>query len=160
VRELSAARSLASHLTAWSEGVLARVKAGMLSTGEANSILQGEIRRLRSRFAAQSALDLADGRREEEARRDRIAAAAYSLIATRGLKFDPYDTDRERLQREGFSPQEIEEIHPLLASYVKARILPPLPGKMANLLHQRGITDTEVNRANGKTTSCEGDAPP
>src|ERR1700690_81342 len=72
VREIGVARRLAAHLTAWSERLFADSRAGMLQQTEVNSLLQGELHRLRRKFAAQSACDRADGKREAEARRDRI----------------------------------------------------------------------------------------
>lgn len=57
VREIEVARSLAAHLTGWSEVVFSQVKTGMLSASEINSVLQGELKRLRIKFAALSALE-------------------------------------------------------------------------------------------------------
>lgn len=150
VREIGAARALAAHLTAWSEVVFERMKTGMLSASECNSVLQAEIKRLRARFGALSAIDIADGIRAQEARGDRIAAAGYALVASRGLKFDISPADRARLQSEGLAPAEIDQIQPLLAAYMQAGLLPPPPGKMARLLREQGHPDTEINRAQAR----------
>jgi hypothetical protein len=151
VRELWVARRLAAHLTAWSEHVFADVRTGMLQQHEVNSLLQGEIHRLRRKFSAQSAYDRAEGNRENEARQDRIAAEAIAMVAARGLKFDITPADRQRLQSNGLSLSEVNEIHPTLAGLVEAGLLPPSPGKITRLLREQGIADTPANLAEGET---------
>lgn len=151
VRELGVARRLAAHLTAWSERLFADSRAGMLQQTEINSLLQGELHRLRRKFSAQSACDRADGKRETEARHDRITAEALALVATRGLKFDITPADRQRLQSNGLSPSEVNEIHPTLAGLVEVGLLPTSPGKIARLLREQGIAATSANLAEGET---------
>lgn len=148
VRELALARQLAAQLTVRSEDVFALVRLGMLNAAETNALLQGEIARLRSKYAALSAGDLHDGVRATEARRDRIAAAAFAMCAARGIKFELTAADRERLQTDhGLSRIEVDEIEPFLAGLVEARMLPPPPTKIARLLRHHHIPETATNFA-------------
>jgi hypothetical protein len=123
----------------------------MLQQTEINTLLQGELHRLRRKFSAQSACDRADGGRSNEARQDRITAEAFAMVAARGLKFDITPADHQRLQSNGLSPAEVGEIHPTLAGLVEAGLLPPSPGKIARLLREQGIADTTANLAEGET---------
>jgi hypothetical protein len=123
----------------------------MLQQTEINTLLQGELHRLRRKFSAQSAYDRAEGKRQSEARQDRVTAEAIAMVAARGLKFDITPADRQRLQSNGLSPSEVAEIHPTIAGLVEACLLPPSPGKIARLLREQGIADTTANLAEGET---------
>jgi hypothetical protein len=123
----------------------------MLQQTEVNSLLQGELHRLRRKFAAQSACDRADGKREAEGRQDRIAGEALAMVAARGLKFDLTPADRQRLQSNGLSASEVNEIHPTLAGLVEGGLLPTSANKIARLLREHGIADTPANLAEGRT---------
>lgn len=103
VRELGTARRLATHLTARSEIVFAKVRSGMLTQQQSNTILQGELQRLREKFASHNAHDLLENIRREEARIDRIVAEVYALVAARDLQFELSDADRVRLQAKGLT---------------------------------------------------------
>ena len=59
--------------------------------------------------------------------------------------------DRQRLQSNGLSPSEVNEIHPTLAGLVEVGLLPTSPGKIARLLREQGIADTPANLAEGET---------
>lgn len=123
----------------------------MLQQSEVNALLQGELRRLRRKFASQSAFDRADDRREDEARQDRVVAEALAMVASRGLKFEISPTDRERLQSTGLSASEVNAIHPTLAGLVEVGLLPTSTRKVARLLREQGIVDTPANLAEGET---------
>lgn len=151
VRELASARTLSAHLTAWSETAFAAMRTGMLASDQINTLLQGEIGRLRTRYAALAAIDQFDGTRTAEARQDRVAATAYDLIAARGLAFDITPADRQRWQTEGLSPEEIDQIRPFLVGLAKKHLLPPPAGKIARLLRQHGIPETPVNCAQAES---------
>ena len=145
VREIALARPLAAHLTAWSEDTFAALRTGMLSTDQMNRLLQDQVAGLRSKHAALSAGDLLDGNRAAEARRDRIAAAAFSLVAARGITLAITPDDRERLRAEGLTPAEIDQIQPFLAGLVEAGLLPPPAAKIGRLLSQAGLPETALN---------------
>jgi hypothetical protein len=108
-RELSKARAIGAHLAVASDGLLRRGSREVLSQIQVRSILESVARAHLAKLDRLAALETADGITADEGRgSDRIMGWARRLQASQGTAATVGETERQVLEANGLSTDEIE----------------------------------------------------